>query len=347
VVVDTGSADDTPRLAAGAGARVSSYPWADDFSAARNHALDQVRAQWVLYVDADERVSVPSPAALRAALAGATGTVAFRVPFRATVGSTPYLEMRLWRHRPDIRFAGRMHESVVEAIVAAAQRDGLDVGVAPLEIQHLGYEGDLVHKHVRNLPLLEAQLAVVPRRVYLWEELGLAHRGLGHHDEAVAAWWEGVRLIRADGLGAVGDASVYAHLVGALRARGEAVGPLVAELSSVAPTYRFGWWLVAQSASDEGRWADAVGPLRQLLAQDPDRPGPDGAGEDRRLFGEWAWHQLGTCLFQLGRDAEAADAFERALAAAPGSLEYRAKAAAARHRAERSAVAATPEPQGG
>jgi tetratricopeptide (TPR) repeat protein len=266
-------------------------------------------------------------------LAAATATVAFRVPFRATIGARPYLETRLWRHRPDIRFVGRMHESVVGAIAAVAAREGLAVAVAPLEVQHLGYEGDLTHKHARNVPLLRAELQADPRRVYLWEELGLAHRGLGHDDEAVAAWREGVRLIRADGLGAIGDASVYAHLAGALRARGEPVGALVDELGAIAPDYRFGWWLSALLACDEGRWADAVEPLQRLLREDPDRPAPDGAGEDRRLFGEWAWHQLGTCLFNLARHTEAAEAFEAALAAAPGSLEYRAKAAAARMRA--------------
>jgi glycosyltransferase involved in cell wall biosynthesis len=54
VVLDTGSRDATPALAAAAGAQVHHLPWPDDFSAARNHALDLAGAAWNLIVDADE-----------------------------------------------------------------------------------------------------------------------------------------------------------------------------------------------------------------------------------------------------------------------------------------------------
>ena len=40
VVVDTGSTDDTVEIARRCGAEVLSFPWQDDFAAARNFALD-------------------------------------------------------------------------------------------------------------------------------------------------------------------------------------------------------------------------------------------------------------------------------------------------------------------
>src|SRR5262245_29523398 len=53
-VPDTGSDDDTPRIARRAGAQVESFAWCDDFAAARNAALQLGDADWSLVLDADE-----------------------------------------------------------------------------------------------------------------------------------------------------------------------------------------------------------------------------------------------------------------------------------------------------
>lgn len=56
VVVDGGSSDATVELARAAGARVVENPW-PGFAAQRNVALDAAAGEWVLEIDADERVS--------------------------------------------------------------------------------------------------------------------------------------------------------------------------------------------------------------------------------------------------------------------------------------------------
>ncbi|MHB8240622.1 MAG: glycosyltransferase family 2 protein [Solirubrobacteraceae bacterium] len=56
VVVDSGSVDDTVQIARAAGARVVEQPWLG-FAAQRNVALDHARCDWVVEVDADERIS--------------------------------------------------------------------------------------------------------------------------------------------------------------------------------------------------------------------------------------------------------------------------------------------------
>lgn len=65
VVVDSGSTDRTVAIAQAAGARVVEHPWLG-FAAQRNVALDHARGEWVLEIDADERVS----AALREEVQG-------------------------------------------------------------------------------------------------------------------------------------------------------------------------------------------------------------------------------------------------------------------------------------
>ncbi len=56
LVVDSGSVDDTVRIAKEAGARVIEQPWLG-FPAQRNVALENARGEWVLEIDADERVT--------------------------------------------------------------------------------------------------------------------------------------------------------------------------------------------------------------------------------------------------------------------------------------------------
>src|ERR1039457_6090419 len=57
VVVDTGSQDDTVRIARECQATVMNFAWGDDFAAARNFALAQTTGDWILVLDADEHAS--------------------------------------------------------------------------------------------------------------------------------------------------------------------------------------------------------------------------------------------------------------------------------------------------
>src|SRR5262245_26176839 len=59
VVVDTGSSDASVDIATSAGARLFHHKWENDFAAARNVGLDAVSSDWVLYIDADERLRLP------------------------------------------------------------------------------------------------------------------------------------------------------------------------------------------------------------------------------------------------------------------------------------------------
>ncbi len=60
LVLDTGSTDGTPELARACGAEVHFFDWIDDFSAARNRALELADADWSLFLDADEWIDPQS-----------------------------------------------------------------------------------------------------------------------------------------------------------------------------------------------------------------------------------------------------------------------------------------------
>ena len=65
LVIDSGSTDKTVELAKAHGAKVCFRAWTDDFAAQRNFALTQTDADWVLYLDADERLNEELIAAVR------------------------------------------------------------------------------------------------------------------------------------------------------------------------------------------------------------------------------------------------------------------------------------------
>ncbi len=70
VVVDSGSGDGTQALAAEFGARVLHQDWLG-FGAQKQFAVEQATHDWVLCLDADERVTPALAASIRAALAAA------------------------------------------------------------------------------------------------------------------------------------------------------------------------------------------------------------------------------------------------------------------------------------
>lgn len=337
VVVDTGSVDGSAEVAVRHGAVVAHERWREDFGAARNRALDLARGQWVLYVDADERVVGGDRAQARAWMEGAEGVVAGRVRFVPRVGWTPYREFRLWRNRPDVRFEGAMHETIVPAIAAVAARE--DLAVLPLDlltIEHLGYEGDQTRKHARDEPLLRAELRRRPERAYLYDHLARIREAQGDATGAQAAWRQGIAVARARVQPAPDDVLLFVDLVTHLQAQGRADAEVGALLDESLGRYgRLPTLELAAARHDfaRGRPAAAAARVEWLLGLPEGEIIDTGSSYDRRVFGEWAWDLLGLCRFAAGDDAGAAEAFGRAEAAAPDVEAYAVRRRLAQARA--------------
>jgi glycosyltransferase involved in cell wall biosynthesis len=126
IIVDTGSTDETPRIAAGYRAEVIPFDFtAVDFAAARNCALARARGRWILMLDADEtldRASVPMVESL-AALGENAGYFLERHN-HASDSSTPTTDyvVRLFPNRPGYRYRGRVHETIDASILSAGGR---------------------------------------------------------------------------------------------------------------------------------------------------------------------------------------------------------------------------------
>ena len=171
VVVDTGSTDATAALARQCGAQVHHFDWPNDFSAARNRALEIADADWNLVIDADEWIETGGEG-LRAWCEGPQrlGRICVHSVFDTEAGgglegSDPATRSWITRLLPrGVRFRGRVHEQAVSDL--PRERLALHLG-------HDGYrDAQLAGKRDRNRPLLLADLQDHPGDPYIAYQLG-------------------------------------------------------------------------------------------------------------------------------------------------------------------------------
>lgn len=115
IVIDAASVDKTAAIAKNLGAKVFEFT-TDDFSKARNFAKLQAKGDWLLYVDADERVSKELMVQIKMMLAKPTGVSAYRVRrknyyFKTFEWPTTERLERLFKADSLKIWYGRLHES--------------------------------------------------------------------------------------------------------------------------------------------------------------------------------------------------------------------------------------------
>ena len=166
VVVDTGSTDNTVALAKAAGAQVFTFPWINDFAAARNYALKNARGQWVFFLDADEYWEEKDFPIIRKTLRqydkqkDVIGFVCRLINIDRDNNNrvlNENLHIRIFRNLPQLRYQGAIHEQLVYSGSGQKEMKLLPEAV----IYHTGYSASNdIPKAQRNLQiLLEVQAA--------------------------------------------------------------------------------------------------------------------------------------------------------------------------------------------
>lgn len=118
VIVDTGSEDRTVEIAEHYTERVYSFPWEDDFSAARNYALEHAGMEFCMWMDADDvfpREYENEFRRMKEALDERTDLVMMPYETGFDQKGRPvfvYERERIFRNHPAYRFRGRVHEAV-------------------------------------------------------------------------------------------------------------------------------------------------------------------------------------------------------------------------------------------
>ncbi len=168
VIVDTGSEDGSPGIAAALGARLTHFRWCDDFSAARNHGLQCARGRWILVLDCDEVLDPADFARVRELCAGDFAAWQFNqrnycgrlddpqwVPLGAADGplvprrAEGYVDAatcRLFPRLPGVKYEGRVHELPNRSL----GRLGVPTVRAAILVHHFGHLVGPEREEIKN-----------------------------------------------------------------------------------------------------------------------------------------------------------------------------------------------------
>lgn len=201
IVVDTGSADQTVEIAERMGAKVYHFPWIDDFSAAKNFALDKAKYEWIAFLDADEYFTQEEADKILPLLKQiqdksydgmATGLINLDDQGNAI---TMDVQLRIFRNHPDLRYQRRIHECL-----AWRDEHRLSYWVVndQLSIFHTGYSEEANKKKRRgdrNLKLILAELQDKPDDFEMLAYLGNEYVALERNDLAEETYKKAISLI--------------------------------------------------------------------------------------------------------------------------------------------------------
>jgi tetratricopeptide (TPR) repeat protein len=181
IVVDTGSLDDTKKIAQSFGAKVFDFPWCDSFSAARNESLKYATGDWLFWMDSDDTISSENGEKLRAidklSLNEAATAYIMQVHCPGPSGEddvTAVDHVKLFRNDPHLRFEGRIHEQILPAIRRIDGRlEWTDIYVTHSGSEHT--QEAKKRKQQRDLRLLEMELAEQPEHTFVLFNLGMTY----------------------------------------------------------------------------------------------------------------------------------------------------------------------------
>lgn len=187
VIVDTGSSDDTISIAQRHGAKVLSYTWHDDFSAARNYSFEHATSPYILWLDADDVLPSEDRETLREWKPQFDKDVYYlRYDYlQDEYGASLCLlqRERIVRRNAGLRWHYPIHECLSIPVTATSQE-------LPIRVVHRRTEQGVRRGPVRNLRILEAAVndpaySASPRiRYYLGKEYGDA----GQCEAAIAEY---------------------------------------------------------------------------------------------------------------------------------------------------------------
>lgn len=336
VVANTGSTDRTAEIARELGAVVCHFPWRDDFSAARNFAIDHARGDWIFWLDADEELLPESAAEVRACLARPDALAFFvRRQDLKFADRLDYFSMmwqlRLFRRRDDLRFRGRCHPEFHPPIGEIEAKTGLGVHQSTITMRHYGYVGEMLPAKLRRgARLMELELLDRPGQLYYLVEYGRTLLML-EDERGIEVLREAAQKILPHAREAEAPMPIVSLLLEQLlQFAPEQLPPgfppeLVEQLARRwFPTNPPLLWLLARQAAMAGQFDHAERVLRQLVQMGRDHSYDLSVSFDPAIVGDSAKANLGACLLRLQKLDEAIALFKELLTSPTHAEQARA-----------------------
>lgn len=188
IIVDTGSTDRTVEIARSFNAQIHHFKWQDDFSLARNESIKYARGDWILWMDADERLMPESAAEFKKLLRPEKKAVAYLTQIHSLQSDGRNYKIsgahRLFNNHKGIRFRGRIHEQIIYSV---AELKG-EERESHIKFLHFGYglqPAARDKKNRRNRKLLEQMVRDEPNNAYAHFTLAQHYGMTGEQNKAL------------------------------------------------------------------------------------------------------------------------------------------------------------------
>jgi glycosyltransferase involved in cell wall biosynthesis len=180
VILDTGSSDATVKIASEYGAITLYRKWNENFGDMRNHALKHTSCDWILHLDADERLVQEDIQFIKEAVKNKDVNSVFCNVINIKdppLGYTQFYSQRLFRNGVGSFYEGAVHETL--------QVKGRALFPSNIRIIHHGYnldEAQMIAKSKRSASILEKQIAENPHDARSYLHLSKCYFAQGHYD---------------------------------------------------------------------------------------------------------------------------------------------------------------------
>ena len=191
IVVDTGSIDNTIEIAKKNGAQVFNFKWNNDFSSAKNFAIDQSTGDWIVFLDADEYFAEESIIFVRKFIEEQDSNDKIDAMICEIININPdannriissFYNLRIFRNKPYLRYINKVHEMI------SKKNGALNLLKLSKEVQiyHTGYGSTIVKKKLeRNLEIIKKDIEDNGNQEWHYGYLCDCYFGLGDYEEAI------------------------------------------------------------------------------------------------------------------------------------------------------------------
>lgn len=188
IIVDTGSADNTKKIASKFTDKVYDFKWCNDFSAARNFSISKATNDWILVLDADEFIEsfekedildfINSKDNMKT-----VGRIKRINIIEDSLGTKKGEEgiSRLF-NKKYFNYEGTIHEQVTHI-----EKELYSIMSVDITVNHIGYtkeELNRTNKLDRNIDLLNKAIEDNPKDPYLYYQLGKSYYMLKNYEKA-------------------------------------------------------------------------------------------------------------------------------------------------------------------
>jgi glycosyltransferase involved in cell wall biosynthesis len=191
IIVDTGSTDNTKRIAQQYTNKIYDFKWVNDFSAARNESLKYATGNWILVLDADEYFDEKDAQTLRSTLQKSEpnentvysiSVLSFLGKQRQSVTGEAVVP-RIFPNRMGIHYTRPIHEQLT-----SKKGTLIPSLLLPIKVYHSGYTEETVaakDKHSRNLSIFEQVRKKTGFSAYDHLMLGNQYLMMGQNEKAL------------------------------------------------------------------------------------------------------------------------------------------------------------------